>query len=1005
MKYTVLSFSIMILSYFSFFSKKFPVEESTKTDLVKSLMSVDDVRQREIYQMHYRNSHSGVLGVPSSWANHLFEQKDGKFNVMHGKKFSCGAYKIGSTIKTPSLDSALDICLGSRECSIVMRLELDMHSFHHLHSNFLSLAGDTIFCAGFVSIEDSFEGIGWVSAVRKGCDMPTHEIRDSHGDLQDNADIACYERDFCGFCNGSRAFEVISCGSEGMHSNKCSECPSGACPFLMGSVDWKFAEHVIGMSRHISKSHSQVLRLYNPAFLISNDESLLLMRASDQSRCRGEWVLPTPVDHFNSALVLCWSTQDLLSIDFIYSFSDCRLFYEENQIIGLFLPQYDLHPKFIGLEDARGILVGGVFHIIASLTLAHKTEQLSTPKLFFSRLVLIPLCEHRLDVKSLVVLYLSEGDPTCIHDFHEDDTVLNQKNWIFLREASESSIFFIVNLYPYTVASCNISSGCCKIIRSYFSTKLPSLIGYRGGAITSGITEGLYHILVHEQSKFPHFSRAIYSHKIVTVNMTTFELLQVSVPFRLPSLLNSNNFSTFVASEDIQFGIGIFRRHDEVIISYGVTDCISSIAKFKLKEFQDMKFELFDPFHDVIEKLKDSGTHVRWEGPFRSAQSFAYVNRELYAGIGSKLQDVSFSILDTALSTDIEKFPDNEFAFNILNNNIDDVVSSLGSLITIRNMWPINWNPPLSPVWIPFFAWEFYSIPEAWVNAFNFHVREVWVPTTFVKNGVIESGVDGNLIHVIPHGVDKINCYAKKNALREGKIDAVNSSLYKQIKNSCGVNSFIFLFSGGLLYRKAPEIVIEAFASYMSSINDACLVIHSMYWDAEVFTLVTSLLDAVSSSLNIVLLSTQVTQEAIDDLFAISDVLVHPSRSEGFGLGVAEAMACGLSVITTSDGAVSDFVSTTNAFLIDANFIYCNLRPCHVGTETLVFGEVMSRPPIWLDIMATSVGNMMVHVYNHRDEALQRAQRAYQMSTSQLTWASAAGIAAERLREIVGKNE
>lgn len=59
------------------------------------------------------------------------------------------------------------------------------------------------------------------------------------------------------------------------------------------------------------------------------------------------------------------------------------------------------------------------------------------------------------------------------------------------------------------------------------------------------------------------------------------------------------------------------------------------------------------------------------------------------------------------------------------------------------------------------------------------------------------------------------------------------------------------------------------------------------------------------------------TQENLNKLYNISDVLAVPSRVEGFGLVAIEGLACGTPVVATNNGGMTDFVNESVGALVD----------------------------------------------------------------------------------------
>ena len=63
-------------------------------------------------------------------------------------------------------------------------------------------------------------------------------------------------------------------------------------------------------------------------------------------------------------------------------------------------------------------------------------------------------------------------------------------------------------------------------------------------------------------------------------------------------------------------------------------------------------------------------------------------------------------------------------------------------------------------------------------------------------------------------------------------------------------------------------------------------------------------------------------QEAIEELFAISDLMILPSESESFGLAALEAMACHVPVISSNTGGLPELMQDEyNGYMSDVGDI------------------------------------------------------------------------------------
>ena len=126
-------------------------------------------------------------------------------------------------------------------------------------------------------------------------------------------------------------------------------------------------------------------------------------------------------------------------------------------------------------------------------------------------------------------------------------------------------------------------------------------------------------------------------------------------------------------------------------------------------------------------------------------------------------------------------------------------------------------------------------------------------------------------------------------------------------------------------------------------------------------------------------------------LYTACDCLVHPYRGEGFGLPIAEAMACGLPVIVTGMGAALDFCDENNAYLIPAKKA-CLPEKRMGDLETVDF-------PWYAEPDMEALATHLRHVFVHPDEARAKGQRGRERILAGFTWDHAALAAEGRLRE------
>jgi glycosyltransferase involved in cell wall biosynthesis len=371
-------------------------------------------------------------------------------------------------------------------------------------------------------------------------------------------------------------------------------------------------------------------------------------------------------------------------------------------------------------------------------------------------------------------------------------------------------------------------------------------------------------------------------------------------------------------------------------------------------------------------------------GPFFTNYSYARVNRGLALALDKIQKDYKVSLYCDKESIDyyptdeeLNSKPELKALFNPHRQESDIVIyNNFPKSLTASN----NLKELPGKVKIMCVAWEESIYPKAWVDEINENIDIVMPISDFTGEILRKSGVQVPIItaHI-----------ALDDHLRELIPSPYNISTEKKFK---------FMHISTAKKRKGIDVLLKAYLSTFTKNDDVSLIIKSFPGpDNEVERLLSELRNENSPEV-IHINNPDLADQEIAWLHKYADCEIYPSRAEGFGLPILEAIYFETPVITTGYSGQTDFCNNDNSFLIDYKLDY--------ATDS----ELVNVGAKWAEPSTEHLGKLMKEVFENINEksTLDKVKKAKDTADT-FTWENTAKKAlsiikdAEAIHEIKGQ--
>ncbi|MCZ0733005.1 glycosyltransferase [Phreatobacter sp. AB_2022a] len=325
-----------------------------------------------------------------------------------------------------------------------------------------------------------------------------------------------------------------------------------------------------------------------------------------------------------------------------------------------------------------------------------------------------------------------------------------------------------------------------------------------------------------------------------------------------------------------------------------------------LRELANVVATNLDAIDSVSPRTANGGRRAyRLEGPFDSTYSLALLNRETARALKAKGE---FVVLHSTEGPGDYR-PDEAFLqknhpdiLPLFGNNLEDWQNR--SLIISRNLYPPRVNDAAGAGnFLHHYAWEESRFPTEWVDQFNLHLDGLTCLSTHVMKVLQDNGV------AVPMKVSGAGVDHWESIVPGPEVDFPGKT-------------FRFLHVSSCFPRKGADVLLAAYGKAFRQADDVTLIIKTFENPHNTIRADLQALQASDPDFpDVLLIFDDLPDAKLKALYRHCQVLVAPSRAEGYGLPLAEAMLTGIPVIATGWSGQLDFCNEETSWLVDYQYV------------------------------------------------------------------------------------